>query len=446
MDARTLFRQGVVAIREGRDLARGRDLLLKSLERDPGNDMAWLWLARAMPDRAAQLDCVERALSINPANETAQKLKVRLLAATASPDQAAPSEATPTIQPLPRKTVDVPLTPDEDAQIGRLLGRAEAYLEAGDVEAAVAQWVEVLRVRVDHERALRSAAGHLWRMGYQADARELVQRALRAGTRVPGVFLTAIDMAERQGDRAEAAALRERVIGLPQADEQLLISVADYYAGHVQTDQALDFLRRAVEARPQSQALLVRLGDLLAEQERHQEAQTYYDRAVRLGARTRLGQQAERQLASAVPILTDRERGSMWLAIREAFGVGLVFLLLGWQDARLNLLAMEPRRWGGVLISLLGGYLLVTATSSPQQRPLASWLGGSVPPPAPPPDATKALVVGRALQEPTNLPSLSPGTRLLFGVVGAALLIVAFVMVFHASLNQVIDQPLPFLP
>ena len=35
MDAQELYRQGVVAIREQNDLARGRDLLVQALKLDP---------------------------------------------------------------------------------------------------------------------------------------------------------------------------------------------------------------------------------------------------------------------------------------------------------------------------------------------------------------------------------------------------------------------------
>ncbi|MEP0762312.1 MAG: hypothetical protein HRF48_06185, partial [Chloroflexota bacterium] len=80
MDAQELYRQGVIAIREQNDLARGRDLLVQALKLDPHNDMAWLWLARTTSDPARRLELVERALRANPASEAARKLRTQLLA------------------------------------------------------------------------------------------------------------------------------------------------------------------------------------------------------------------------------------------------------------------------------------------------------------------------------------------------------------------------------
>ena len=450
MDARTLYRQGVIAIRDQKDLARGRELLLQSLQQDPHNATAWLWLARTVQDRAQRLEYVERALSIDPTHEQALKLRERLLA---EPTPAAPVDAAHTakpsvIRPIGPRTVAVPPSPAEKERIARLMEKADIYLAANDAEAAVQQWVEVLSIRVDHELALRNAAGHLWRLRYWDDAKELVRRAIDAGTLVPSIYLTALDMVERQGNPTEAEALRERIATLPAADEQLLVSVADYYSGRFQTDQALRFMQQAVETHPDSQKLLIKLADLLQGLERPQEALAYYDRAVRLGARTKEGKTADKKLASYVPVLTDRERGSIWLAVRETLGVGALFLLMGWQDAGLSLLEMGPRRWAGMFLSLIGGYLLVTATSSPQQRPLAAWFGGIVPPPDPQPNPASDArpAPGRALQDPTHLPILSPDARTVLGLAGVVLLVLAFILVFHQSILLVRDNPPPYLP
>jgi tetratricopeptide (TPR) repeat protein len=466
MDAKLLYREGVLAIRDQKDIARGRDLLIQSLREDPSNDMAWLWLTRTVADRQKRLEYVERALKINPANEQALKLKERLQATPPAPPSEPSPEAAPappTVAPVPEtkasaaravirpigpKTVDIPVTQSEKAQIAQLMEKADIYLESGDEEAAVAQWVEVLKLRVDHEVALRNAAGHLWRMRYWDDAEELVQRALDAGTQVPSIYLTAIDMAERRGDQGEAGMLREKIATLPAADEQLLVSVADYYLARHQTDQALHFLEQAIEAHPKGQKLLVKLGDVYQELDRKQEAMVYYDRAVRLGTRSRQGKEADKKLAGFVPVLTDRERGSVWLAVRETVGVTLLFLLLGWQDAGLSLLSMGPRRWVGVLLSMVGGYLLVTATSSPQQDPVASWLGGHVPATAAGEDALQPVPAapGRAAQDPTHLPIVPESARYLLGTAGIVLLVMAFILVFYHALDLLRNNPVPYRP
>lgn len=492
MDAKTLYRQGVIAIRDQKDLAQGRELLLQSLKQDPNNDMAWLWLTRTVKDRQKRLECIERALRINPQNEQALQLKEHLLAGPPSPESAPPTAAPVTppfildaapavpastasaaapvpaappptalqplaarkggvIRPLGPKTVDVQVTPQEKDQIDQLMQRADLYMEAGDTEQAVSQWVEVLKIRVDHELALRNAAGNLWKLSYWDDARELVQRALDANTQVPSIYLTAIDMAERQNDHDRAESIREKIASLPNADEQLLVTVADYYLSRYQTDQAITFLERAVESHPDSQKLLVKTGDVLQQMERKQEAMTYYDRAVRHGSRTKAGKEADKKLAGYVPVLTDRERGSFLLAARETVGLSLFYLLVGWQDAGLSLIDMGPRRWAGVFLSLVGGYLLITATSSPQQQPIAGWLGGKVPEALPsdpqpnPQPANPFSRPGRALEDPTSLPIIPESARWFLAMVGAAILIAAFTLVFYHTLHIITSGPLPYL-
>lgn len=473
MDAQELYRQGVIAIREQNDLARGRDLLVQALKLDPHNDMAWLWLARTTPDPARRLELVERALRVNPASEAAQKWRAELLAeqrpapppviASEPAPPAAPPPALPpqtpqtpvgrpassVIRPLQRKTVDEPVAPADKERIAHLMDRAEIYREAGEIEDAIALWVEVLGIRVDHEQALRNAAGHLWKLQYWQDAKELVQRAIDAGTRVPTIYLTALDMAERQNDGIWARELRECVATLPVADEQLVIKVADYYLARHQSPTAHGFLERALEAHPHMPTALLKLGDLQQESGDRVEASRLYERAARTGARGKTRKEVEKKLRSYVPVLTDRERGSVGLAVREAVGIAGLYVLLGWQDARLDLLALGPRRWIGVLVSLLGGYLLVTATSSPQQRPLAGWLGGAIPPPPPPRNPADGPAVpapGRALEEPTSLPMLPSSVRYGLGIAGVVLLGIAFVLVLYYTLGWVGDHRPPYLP
>ncbi|GAB4418670.1 MAG: hypothetical protein Kow00106_14750 [Anaerolineae bacterium] len=487
MDAQELFRQGVIAIRDQKDLARGRELLVQSLKLDPRNDMAWLWLTHTTTNPAKRLELVERALRVNPNNAAALKLKARLLAAQQAaspspPPAASESEPTPqveptdtpaaestiavvspldspsptktpsVIQPLKRKTIDEPVTPAERERIALLMDRADAYQQGGDIEQAIALWVEVLSIRVDHELALRNAAGHLWKLQYWDDARELIQRAIDAGTRVPTVYLTAIDMAERRGDANWSAELREKVATLPTPDEALVVKVADYYLGRGDANIAQRFLEQALAAHPDMPAALIKLGDMARDAGDSIEATRLYERAARAKAPGKVRKEVDKKLRTALPVLTDRERGNVWLAVREALGVAGLFLLLGWQDARLDLLALGPRRWLGVLISLAGGYLVVTATSSPQQKPLAGWLGGAVPPPQPPPpprgplDPEPFRPPGRALQEPTELPLLPVSVRLLLALAGLVLLILAFVLVLSQSLEWVGDHRPPYLP
>lgn len=445
-EAQSLFREGVLALRERRDAAAARSLLMQSLKLNPHNEMAWLWLSRTTNDPDKRLQCVERALAINPANEQALALRAALLEQSASP------AAAPSAPPPASADTDAPSPPRrraptkaEQGKIEALLEQAQELLDEGDVEGAIANWVHVLHVQPDHEAAMRSAVGYLSRLKYLDDARELVWRALDAGTTHPSIYLTAIDIARVQGSSGEVAHLAERLLALPNADDQAAAAVVEYFMREEQITRALELSEKALRRWPRSQRLLLLAGDLHKGLDEHVEAARFYDEAARIGAGTQVGRAADRKLRDSAPVLTDRERGSLALTLREAAAFGLVFLLLAWQDAGLNLLNVGRTRWVGVALALLGGYLLVSATSSPQQRPLARWLGGSVPPPQPdaaPKAADDAGDIG-LVKAPTNLPIIPTGWRAGMGLVGLVVLVIAFYLVFNTSLRLLLNPAAP---
>src|SRR4051794_20717497 len=79
MDAKTLFQEGVVAIRDQKDATKGRDLLMQSLKIEPKNEMAWVWLSRTLAEPQKKIQCLERALKLNPANEQTRTMITKLL-------------------------------------------------------------------------------------------------------------------------------------------------------------------------------------------------------------------------------------------------------------------------------------------------------------------------------------------------------------------------------
>jgi tetratricopeptide (TPR) repeat protein len=318
------------------------------------------------------------------------------------------------------------------------LKKANALIEEGDPEGAIEQWVEVLHIQVDHEEAMRNAVGYLARLKYMDDARELVWRALEAGTTHPSIYLTAIDIARREGNSGEADDLREKLAKLPDVDDTTIAGIAQQFLKDDQPLRAQETLLEALKTRPNSVLILNALGDYYHAVDNEAEATRYYDHAARAGAGTKAGREADKKLAEFVPVLTDQERGSMALAWREAAGFGLLFLFMGWQDAGLDLLRLGPARWAGVALGLLGGYLVITATSSPQQRPIASWLGGQVPPEKIDRSADDGIV-----EEVTQLPIIPPALRLMLGLVGGALLLVAVWLVFNHAIQLLLNPVAP---
>ncbi|MBK9746445.1 MAG: tetratricopeptide repeat protein [Chloroflexi bacterium] len=484
MDAQTLFREGVTAVREGKDLNQARQLLLQSLKLEPQNEMAWLWLAQTTSDPQKKLECVNRALKINPENAKALELRLKLTKAiTHAQDAAAQSAALsfdpdekpkppPRLaeKPVPRPapppepepdlidegglraapTIRTPLTAAEEEEVKALLAQAEVYLKSNqseDIENAIEQWVRILEIRVDHEVAIQNSVRYLARLGYMDDAKELIWRAIDAGTLLPSIFVTAVDIAQRMHDHSAAADMAKRLLPMPEIDDALLLKITDQMVKYGQAEQVVDVLEAAVTQRPKSQKLLIRLGELLDEMGQKDRAMRYFDRAARIKGGTKEAKRADKALMQYTPIITDRERGSTGLAVREASGFVLFYLLLGWQDAGLNLFNMGIR-WLGVLLAFVGGYFVITAVSSPQQQPLARWLGGTVPPAKPQRQTVDAYgnpidtLAGGPLEDPTDLPILPSGVRGVFFILGAALLLVSFYLVFSTALRLLV-QPVP---
>lgn len=493
MDAQSLFREGVLAVREGKDLHHARQLLLQSLKLNPQNEMAWLWLAQTVTEPQKKLECVNRALKINPANEKAQQLYAKLSASAAPayetvtpPAPVAPppppssiyafdDEDEPFSEPAPRSafhedddpfvevrrdlvddaglraapTIRQPLTPNEEKQVAALLAKAESLLKSGkaeDTESAVEQWVRVLEIRVDHEIAIQNAVRYLARLGYMDDAKQLIWRAIDAGTLLPSIYVTAVDIAQRMRDHNAALEMAAGLLPLHTVDDALILKITDQMVKYGQGGEVIALLEKALVHRPKSQKIMVRVGELLDEMGRKEQAMRYFDRAARVKSGTKEAKLADKALMQFTPIITDRERGSPWLALREAFGFTVLYFFLAWQDAGLNL-AFMGIRWIGVLLSLVGGYMVITAVSSPQQQPLARWLGGTIPPPQPQKrvvDAYGNPVEGMsgALQDPTELPILPDAIRAIFLVGGTAILAFSFYVVFSSAI-QLLFNPVP---
>ncbi len=442
MDAKTLYNQGVAAIRDRKDKEEGRRLLTQSLRLDPNNERAWLWLSRTITDPQKALRCVERALNINPTNPAAKKLQQHYR--TQLTGGGAGTVTTGAVSLGALATSKRPKTTRaEHKKIDLLMSRAQKLMDVGRTEDAIAQWVSVLDIRPDHEIALREAVRNLMKLKYADDAKELVNRAIAAGSTAPSIYLTAIDFAKRDQNPNRVDELRMALVQLPKADDELISRVVDDYMRVGDHGPATDILELAIHAHPESQKLLFRMGKLHEEMGRDEEAMQYFNKAAKRGG-SKEGREADKMLQNYRPVLTDRERGSTSLAWREAAGFGVVFLMMGFQDAGLNFLSMGAR-WAGVILSIIGGYLIVTATSSPQQQPLASWLGGQVPPKkkqALPEEVQR----GQAFQEPTELPILSVYTRAVFGVIGGVLLIIAFWLVFSTALGLLSNPKDFFLP
>ncbi|MBL8132328.1 MAG: hypothetical protein JNL42_10770 [Anaerolineae bacterium] len=517
-DAQALFREGVLALKEQRDVARARQLITQSLKLDPNNEMAWLWLSRTTDDPARKLQCVERALKINPANDQALALRAKLtgggMLSASAPESAPPKQSSvhdrlehaslvhhdapppPAAPPIPAaraplfmqpepeaddvqdappgfealrdlvpeeaietvrgvKTQNDRLTPEEERQIEKYLAAAEARLAAEDEEAAVEQYVYALQIQVDHPQVMQRAVRLLHQMKYTEDAQELLDRAIEAGTPSLAIHLTAIDVNRMLGNYSKADALREKVVQMDAIDDAGILKIIDSLLNDVQGARAIELLEKALVKRPNSHDLLMKMADILEDQGRKVQAMGYYERAARAGKRGNR-KQADRVLQTFTPVITDHERGSVVLALREAAGFTAAYLFMAWQDSGLNLLRMSPGHWLGVGLSLVGGYCVVTAFSSPQQKGLAALFGGQVPAEPEGGKHTQQVEVkpweediampSGPLQDPTSLPILPGWARMIFALIGIALLGVAFYLVFNRAIPLLLNPVEPEIP
>jgi hypothetical protein len=102
------LQQAITLIKNG-DRAAGQKLLVEIVTREPGNEMAWLWLASVVPADKRRY-CLERVLTINPNNAQARQVLAQTAPAPAPAQQAlvppAPRPA-PVAAPPPNVTATV---------------------------------------------------------------------------------------------------------------------------------------------------------------------------------------------------------------------------------------------------------------------------------------------------------------------------------------------------
>lgn len=71
-DISQVLEQGIEAAKRG-DRATGRRLLEQVIEKEPANELAWIWLASCVNTLKERQDCLERVLQINPDNARAKQ-------------------------------------------------------------------------------------------------------------------------------------------------------------------------------------------------------------------------------------------------------------------------------------------------------------------------------------------------------------------------------------
>lgn len=76
-DVQEILKAGIEAARRGNKMA-ARQLLEQVVERDPNNELGWLWLASAVDTLEERQECLQNVLKINPNNPRAREALNRL--------------------------------------------------------------------------------------------------------------------------------------------------------------------------------------------------------------------------------------------------------------------------------------------------------------------------------------------------------------------------------
>jgi hypothetical protein len=84
--------QDAITLAQSGQRTEARRLLEQVVELDPGQSVAWMWLATVSTSRDERIAFLERALTIDPANATAQDAYTQLTGHVFSPAGAAPVE------------------------------------------------------------------------------------------------------------------------------------------------------------------------------------------------------------------------------------------------------------------------------------------------------------------------------------------------------------------
>jgi hypothetical protein len=112
---------GISAAREGRQ-AEARALLQQALQANPRSEQGWLWMSAVVESEAERRICLERVLTINPYNQTAQAALEKLSSGHS------PGDESETYLPVSR-----PVQPESRSPGGEPRPAAPAQISSGPV-------------------------------------------------------------------------------------------------------------------------------------------------------------------------------------------------------------------------------------------------------------------------------------------------------------------------
>jgi tetratricopeptide (TPR) repeat protein len=302
----------------------------------PHNEGAWLALARMSPDRARQQEALLKVLEINPNNETARRI-------------------------LGEKFGNrgVPMRQEIE-------GLMAEVVFAEDWSHAESLYAQVLQIDPAHRDALNALLRHYaqvgdWQKGFRLLA-ALRERAPQSDFLVDRQLQFAI----RAGDLDYLRSMDDVLLEHPRVTVKDLLKVSELFAKQYQYEVVVVLLERASELEPDNQTLLYGLANAYDILKRPADAKRTRRRIADVDHASKLGRGMMMRFLEEDPYVPLTMRENTLVAVREAVGLLIPLAMLLYLDNRLSFLGAE--RLLGLVFGAVGSYLLVTATSSHEQK------------------------------------------------------------------------------
>lgn len=445
-----LYRVGVQAYQR-QDRHRARTVWTQAVRLNPRHAPSWMALMQVCDTPDEQLYCllhVRRLLPDDPrVRDVYTRFKRRYPRIQPRPlpelaDQPPPASDSPRRSEPPIKTAAPAAASQKPRKlwaeqqrrqaVAARLRAAAGRLAEGDFGGALRIYQNILREDPAQPDALAGAVRLLTRERRLDEALRLTEQSIQAGNRDPGAYMSLAELRLLQGigDPWEVLAALRR---LPDVKPAHLLRAAALYEKQGQSKNALETLHEAEHRDPDHQPTLMRLAEMYDEYYQEERTRYYLQRVVDLDPRSELGRAAELRLLEYSSHVPRHVQINMLYALREVLGIVLFFFLLALLDTGVNMTRMDAGGWGGVLLSVLGGYLLVTAVSSPAQRIFALFISGDGAAEPQPPLIDQAGYLPEPVRE-APLPMLPKDVRWVLGVVGSVVLLIAAWLVLRNSL------------
>lgn len=149
------------------------------------------------------------------------------------------------------------------AKIAGLLDQAVARHRVGDLDAALAQYLEILAADPNHIAALTNLGILHASQGRSDDADTAYQRALALNPRDPDILTNIGNLKTEKGSVEEAERYYRSALELNPSLPAALANLSEVLSRQGKAEEALEFCRRAIEVEPTLMVARLRMASLL---------------------------------------------------------------------------------------------------------------------------------------------------------------------------------------